>query len=542
MQFNTLKIIFLSFLFGSIFPGIITFSINAHEKKFVIIVISPNDHLPAKTLTSIFNQNYSHFEVIYIDCLGSADAHEKLFENFDQSKINYIKCNERYGRLGTLWSIIHNCNDDKVIVFLSGNEYFLEETALQKLNNIYQDPSVWMASGILYSNEENVESSIEDSYAIIASSEWRKLGLRSNGPKTFYAWLFKQIKLQDLTITNDFMSKTCEAIMYPMLEMAQNYVHFIDGQLIANQRKNQDLSQKEELDFICTMEPYSPLTTAIKTSNKKESADLVVFSFDRPLQLYAFLESVERYISGVETISVIYRTSSKEMKKAYKKVKKRFSSVVFIEQSSKNPRQDFKEKTLSATFNSPNNYIIFAVDDIVVKDYSDISECIAMLQKTHAYAFYLRLGENVSYCYMNRSEQKVPNLLSVGNTIYAWRFNTGGWDWCCPNSLDMTLFYKEKIKSTLYKLNFNTPNYFEGAWSACADVKAMGICYQQSKIVNLPLNQVQRHSGIVKSMNISVTELLKKFNKGYKIDISPLYNINNNAVHMECVPTYIKRR
>ena len=45
-------------------------------------------------------------------------------------------------------------------------------------------------------------------------------------------------------------------------------------------------------------------------SAEYRKADLVVFSKDRPLQLYAFLESVETYITDLETISVIYRVTS----------------------------------------------------------------------------------------------------------------------------------------------------------------------------------------------------------------------------------------
>ena len=50
------------------------------------------------------------------------------------------------------------------------------------------------------------------------------------------------------------------------------------------------------------------------------SVDLVVFSYDRPLQLFAFLESTNQFVSGLGEISIIYRYSDENYEKAYQKV------------------------------------------------------------------------------------------------------------------------------------------------------------------------------------------------------------------------------
>ena len=39
------------------------------------------------------------------------------------------------------------------------------------------------------------------------------------------------------------------------------------------------------------------------------NADLVIFSYNRPLQLYALLESITNYVTGLDKIMVIYRSS-----------------------------------------------------------------------------------------------------------------------------------------------------------------------------------------------------------------------------------------
>src|SRR5207248_451809 len=104
-----------------------------------------------------------------------------------------------------------------------------------------------------------------------------------------------------------------------------------------------------------------------------------------------------------------------------------------------NPRSDFKEKTLKAVFESPNPYILFAVDDIVVKDHVNLTTCIKELEKTGGYGFFLHLGKNLRHCYTLNQPQALPPLIPIQSTIHAWQFKQGSYDWAYPNSLDMTI-------------------------------------------------------------------------------------------------------
>src|SRR5271154_2417996 len=54
------------------------------------------------------------------------------------------------------------------------------------------------------------------------------------------------------------------------------------------------------------------------------AADLIIFSYDRPLQLYAFLESVQRYVTGIGQTSIIYRTSGQDFDAGYQIVQSTF--------------------------------------------------------------------------------------------------------------------------------------------------------------------------------------------------------------------------
>jgi len=276
-------------------------------------------------------------------------------------------------------------------------------------------------------------------------------------------------------------------------------------------------------------------------SVRADVADMVIFSYDRPLQLYALLESVEKYMHGVGETVVIYRASGDQYKDAYVLVGNCFPRVRLVMQG-ENPREDFKPLTIDAVFNTPSRYVIFAVDDIVMTDDVDLSKCIMLLENTDAYGFYLRMGGNLNYCYTMNQPQKVPGLSWVTGDVLAWTFSRSELDWAYPNTVDMTVYRKGDIEPFFRNLDYKGPNTLEGNWSCCAGpiMNRHGLCFNNSKMVNLPLNRVQNewHN---RSMEISAPELLKKFEEGFKLDIAPLFQIRNCSAHMEYEPTFIAR-
>lgn len=283
------------------------------------------------------------------------------------------------------------------------------------------------------------------------------------------------------------------------------------------------------------------LLTARLASAQK--ADLIIFSFDRPLQLYALLESTEHYVRNLGDIHVIYRSSNERYERAYQEVFKRFAAIVPVRQGD-NPAADFKALTLRSFNTTSHDYVIFAVDDIVVQDYIDCAHCIDALDKSDAYGFYLRLGKNISHCYMLNTAQRVPHLTKVYDGVYAWTFNGGEYDWHYPNTVDMTLYRKKDIKHDLVSLHYKAPNSCEGAWAAVGHrvMSKKGLCCEHSKIVNLPLNKVQTEWTSNRDENsISPADLLEIFERGLKLDIKPLHAIDNRSPHMAYAPTFIER-
>ena len=279
------------------------------------------------------------------------------------------------------------------------------------------------------------------------------------------------------------------------------------------------------------------------TKSKAHAAvDLVIFSFDRPMQLFALLESTDHYITGLGDVIVVYRTSNDQFEDVYGRVKEYFPGVVFIKQGN-NPHADFKPLTLHAVFDSPHDYILFGVDDIIVKDYIDLAKSIGQMEKYGAYAVYFKLGLHLTYCYTRNHSQRVPPYQELEDDLCCWHFKDGQYDWGYPHTVDMTLYRKKDIAHDLRTLRYKAPNSFEGSWAgrACSVQHKKGLFYRSSKTVNLPINKVQLENNN-RHMNVfSLQELLEKFNDGFKIDIIPLFRMKNISVHEEYVPLFVKR-
>lgn len=268
------------------------------------------------------------------------------------------------------------------------------------------------------------------------------------------------------------------------------------------------------------------------------AADLVVFSYNRPMQLYAFLESAQQYLTGVTSTTVIYRAQP-EYQAGYELVQKSFDQVRFIAQQ--NPPHDFAEITKKAAFkDGKSKYILFAVDDIFVKSPVDLNYCVDKLEQHKAYSFLLRLGLNITNCYMLSMQTPIPVMEQVAPEVYKYKFANGKGDWSYPNNADMSLYRKAEIEQTINSARWSTPNTFEGEWAARANLNQFGLIFTQSKIVNIPINMVNISSNrFMKSY--TTAELLERFMAGQKIDIAQVSKVKNSSPHMDYEVSFVER-
>jgi hypothetical protein len=285
---------------------------------------------------------------------------------------------------------------------------------------------------------------------------------------------------------------------------------------------------------------YSSLYTA--NTSCAHASDLIVFSFDRPLQLYCLLESLEAYVHNLGTITVLGRASNSSFKEAYDQVHERFTDVNFVWQGNE-PKKDFKPLLMRCLDAIPSSYIMFATDDIVVTDYIDVCACTHMLEQYQAYGFYVRLGLNIIEHYQqNNAQLTLPTLTNMDDDLLQFAFNEGSGPWAYPHSVDMVIFRKKDVQRAFATMQFSSPNILESRWQHVADRTVKGLCFAHSKIVNLPMNLVQQDYENNRYENsFSPKELLEFWHQGLKIDITKLFHLNNHACHIPYIPTFIAR-
>lgn len=273
-------------------------------------------------------------------------------------------------------------------------------------------------------------------------------------------------------------------------------------------------------------------------SSKAESIDLIVFSYNRPMQLYALLESLEKYVLNIENVYVVFKCSDERYFKSYESVKHRFSTHIFLQEDG--DRNNFQILTKQCFLSSPNEYLAFAVDDLIIKDFFDCSLCVQLMKETNAYGFYLRLGENITECFMHNDEKTPPpNLIQIKNEVCKFFFEEGSGDWNYPHTLDLTIYKKDSLrKFFLRNKQWNNPNQFEGMLARQRPQIDFGLCFRISKIVNVPVNIVTKYivDGVIwNNRNLGTytcENLLEKYEKNFKIDLKPFFQKENIAPHI----------
>lgn len=271
------------------------------QKPIVVIIPSyKNIDWYTKNLQTILSQQYSNYRIIYLnDC--SPDGMELAIEQFllkkniDLRVINFddsfsediVEVTEKFveivnqeshfftlinnvnrcGALENIYRAVKSCNDDEIIVTIDGDDWLYKKQVLIELNAIYSLENVWLTHGTLihypnlqYGWSEPIPQSI------IEANAFRDYKCPSH-LRTFYAWLFKKIKLEDLLYKGKFFAMTWDmAMMYPMIEMCgdrhafipkANYYYNIANQINDN-KVNPEL-QNELDNYIRNMPRYEKL-------------------------------------------------------------------------------------------------------------------------------------------------------------------------------------------------------------------------------------------------------------------------------------------
>jgi hypothetical protein len=253
----------------------------------------------------------------------------------------------------------------------------------------------------------------------------------------------------------------------------------------------------------------------------------IICSKNRPLQLYALLESLQEKTNiCFEDTYVLYKYDNKFIE-ALSEVNHEFSNVHFINE------YNFKENISEIISKNVKSYVMFLMDDDIIKEEINFKEITKYMDENPIFTFSLRMGKNLNYCYPVNKQQAIPTGYDLDN-YFMWNFREGEFDWNYPLSLDGHVFEKHEFERILKMFNgWNSPNTLEACIQPANNIiNPICVCYQQSRLVNLPINKVQNDFNN-RSGNVSEGYLLNVWNNKKKINLQTIYGLNNDGAHQE---------
>lgn len=220
-------LIMTSLLFCDVFAEI--------EQKEIVVVIPSynNSEWYLRNLDSVFTQDYENYRVIYIDDVSS-DNTVQLVENYLidchlMDKCTLIKNDQRVGGLCNIYRAVHSLEDHVIVILLDGDDWLKHNGVFKLINETYQSRDIWLTYGQFEHYPSGQRGLCRDfPQVIIKKNRQRSYFWITSHLRTFYAGLFKRIKLDDLMDQDTFFMVTWDlAIMFPMLEMASERIKCI---------------------------------------------------------------------------------------------------------------------------------------------------------------------------------------------------------------------------------------------------------------------------------------------------------------------------
>jgi glycosyltransferase involved in cell wall biosynthesis len=239
------------------------------EKKIVIVTCSYNNRQwYTWNLDSIRTQKYTNYTCIYIDDCSSDGTADLVQEYIDTYNLHdtfiLVRNSERKGAMCNQYTTITTyCNDDDIIIICDGDDRFAHRAVLSRINKIYSTLDVWLTYGQFkeYPSGEIGFCRPMPVRVIIYNAFRSYLAIPSH-LRTFYAGLFKKIRVEDLMYEGEFLPMVCDiATMFPMIEMARDHFQFIPEVLLeynaANELNDHKVSRElqRSLDLVIRNRP-----------------------------------------------------------------------------------------------------------------------------------------------------------------------------------------------------------------------------------------------------------------------------------------------
>jgi glycosyltransferase involved in cell wall biosynthesis len=215
------------------------------SKKIALIIPSYNNaKWYQKNLFSVLAQKYDNWRVVYTDDKspdGTGELVKKMVQDRKKTDLINVSINEdRVGALHNLYTMIHECDDDEIVVTLDGDDWLMHGDVLSRVNEEYNKKDVWMTYGSYVDLPRNTRGCCKPyEPEVINHNRFRNVPWRASHLRTFYAKLFKQIKKEDMQYEGKFYESAWDlSFMLPMLEMSGTHFSYMKDILYGYNNEN----------------------------------------------------------------------------------------------------------------------------------------------------------------------------------------------------------------------------------------------------------------------------------------------------------------
>lgn len=119
------------------------------NNRFLILTPSYNNEQWVEyNLASVLNQTYTNWKCVYINDNSTDNTLEKV-RSVVGNNPNYTIINNEVNR-GATYNYFENSNyieDNDIVIHLDGDDWLIDETVLERLNNLYNETDCWMTYG-----------------------------------------------------------------------------------------------------------------------------------------------------------------------------------------------------------------------------------------------------------------------------------------------------------------------------------------------------------------------------------------------------------
>lgn len=285
---------------------------------------------------------------------------------------------------------------------------------------------------------------------------------------------------------------------------------------------------------------------AAATQPPRRTVDSLVFSKDRPLKLFALLESQQRHVRNGGATTVILRATSLASAVGYRVVAAAFPGVTFVWQT---PALSFQRTVEAALRGLGAPYTMPLVDELVWTRDVDLGAVAAALRRgSDRGTFQLRLGLHMAG--VAAARPSIASLAAAAARDDDAAVAAGGgatycYEWAGPDMapstfahptvLDAAVVPAARLRREWYSLSFGSPNELEYFWYAYRQTYGPGcvhLFYANASVVNNESGDLVRDTAADASKAELAAEHTAALLAGRRIDVEDFDGLTGPHAHV----------